>query len=47
MVDPLATDMNARAATTNAAVPVRRVQAADIPHVIALDTRVTTVAKAE
>ena len=45
-MDSLATDMNRRAAT-NAAVPVRRVQAADIPHVIALDTRVTKVAKAE
>lgn len=29
------------------AVRVRRVQAADIPHVIALDTRVTKLAKAE
>jgi len=47
VVDSLATNMNARAATTSAAVSVRRVQAADIPHVIALDTRVTKVAKAE
>src|ERR1017187_5884078 len=47
VVNSLATDMNARAATANAAVPVRRVQAADIPHVIALDTRVTKLAKAE
>lgn len=29
------------------AVRVRRVKAADIPHVIALDTRVTRIAKAE
>ena len=31
----------------NSAVRVRRVRAADIPHVIALDTRVTKIAKAE
>ena len=31
----------------NQAVQVRRVRAADIPHVIALDTRVTRIAKAE
>jgi len=47
MMDTLAAGMNARAATANAAVLVRRVQAADIPHVIALDTRVTKLAKAE
>jgi ribosomal protein S18 acetylase RimI-like enzyme len=34
-------------ATKTAVVRVRRVQAADIPHVIALDTRVTKLAKAE
>jgi GNAT superfamily N-acetyltransferase len=43
----LAIDTNVRAANTDAAVRVRRVQAADIPHVIALDTRVTKLAKAE
>jgi ribosomal protein S18 acetylase RimI-like enzyme len=47
MMDSLATDVNARVATSNAAVLVRRVQLADIPHVIALDTRVTKLAKAE
>ena len=47
MMDTLAADMNARAATANTALLVRRVQAADIPHVIALDTRVTKLAKAE
>ena len=31
----------------NSAVQVRRVRAADIPHVIALDTRVTRIAKAD
>ena len=31
----------------NPTVQVRRVQAADIPHVIALDTRVTRIAKTE
>lgn len=31
----------------NSAVRVRRVRAADIPHVIALDARVTKIAKAE
>ena len=36
-----------RATKTGAAVRVRRVQAADIPHVIALDARVTRLAKAE
>jgi ribosomal protein S18 acetylase RimI-like enzyme len=46
-VNALAIDTNARATTTNTAVRVRRVQAADIPHVIALDTRVTRLAKAE
>jgi ribosomal protein S18 acetylase RimI-like enzyme len=43
----LAMDTNARATETNAPVRVRRVQAADIPQVIALDTRVTKLAKAE
>ncbi len=38
---------NAEAIETNTAVRVRRVQAADIPHVITLDTRVTRLAKAE
>jgi len=47
MMDTLAADMNTRAATANMAMLVRRVQAADIPHVIALDTRVTKLAKAE
>jgi ribosomal protein S18 acetylase RimI-like enzyme len=37
----------ARAAKPDTAVRVRRVQAADIPHVIGLDTRVTKLAKAE
>ena len=37
----------ARADRTNTALRVRRVQAADIPHVIALDTRVTKLAKPE
>jgi len=46
-MDTLAADMNTRAATANTAMLVRRVQAADIPHVIALDTRVTKLAKAE
>jgi len=35
------------ATRVNLAVQVRRVQAADIPHVIALDTRVTRIAKTE
>lgn len=43
----MATDSNARATTTDTAVRVRRVQAADLRHVIALDTRVTRLAKAE
>jgi GNAT superfamily N-acetyltransferase len=43
----LATAAKARAAKTDSAVRVRRVQAADIPHVIGLDTRVTKLAKAE
>ena len=46
-VNALAIDTNAQATTTNTAVRVRRVQAADIPDVIALDTRVTRLAKAE
>ncbi len=40
-------DTHAEAMQANTAVRVRRVQAADIPHVIALDTRVTKLAKAE
>jgi GNAT superfamily N-acetyltransferase len=40
-------DTNAQATKTRTAVRVRRVQAADIPHVIGLDTRVTRLAKAE
>ncbi len=47
MMDTLAADMNARAATADTALLVRRVRAADIQHVIALDTRVTKLAKAE
>ena len=43
----MATDSNARATTTDTAVRVRRVQAADLRQVIALDTRVTRLAKAE
>jgi len=43
----LATAAKAHAAKTDTAVRVRRVQAADIPHVIGLDTRVTKLAKAE
>jgi GNAT superfamily N-acetyltransferase len=35
------------ATRVNSAVQVRRVRAADIPHVIALDTRVTKLAKTE
>jgi len=46
-VIPLAIDTNVRAANTDAAVRVRRVQVSDIPDVIALDTRVTKLAKAE
>jgi len=40
-------DTKAQATTTDTAVRVRRVQAADIPHVIGLDTRVTRLAKTE
>ncbi|MBI4366274.1 MAG: GNAT family N-acetyltransferase [Deltaproteobacteria bacterium] len=40
-------DKRAQAGDTNTAVRVRRVQAADIPYVIALDTRVTKLAKTE
>ena len=46
-VDELATNRRARAARPDAAVQVRRVQAADVAPVIALDTRVTRLAKAE
>jgi ribosomal protein S18 acetylase RimI-like enzyme len=44
---PLATTAKALAAKPDTAVRVRRVQAADIPYVIGLDTRVTKLAKAE
>ena len=46
-MDLFATDMKTQAATVNPAVLVRRVQLADIPQVIALDTRVTKLPKAE
>jgi ribosomal protein S18 acetylase RimI-like enzyme len=46
-VNSLAIDTNAQANKTSTAVRVRRVQAADIPQVIGLDTRVTKLAKAE
>ena len=46
-VNTLAKHTNVEATEINAAVPVRRVQAADIPHVITLDTRVTRLPKAE
>jgi ribosomal protein S18 acetylase RimI-like enzyme len=46
-MDSFATDMKTQAATANPAVLVRRVQLADIPQVIALDTRVTKLPKAE
>ena len=46
-MNALAIDTNAQTTITNTAVRVRRVQAADIPDVIALDTRVTRLAKAE
>jgi GNAT superfamily N-acetyltransferase len=46
-VKPLPIDPKARAERTSAALRVRRVQAADIPQVIALDTRVTKHAKPE
>jgi ribosomal protein S18 acetylase RimI-like enzyme len=46
-VNTLATDANVRATQIAAAVQVRRVQAADIPQVIALDARVTRLPKAE
>jgi ribosomal protein S18 acetylase RimI-like enzyme len=40
-------DEKTRAMKTSAAVRVRRVQAADIPQIVALDARVTKLAKAE
>jgi len=40
-------DKKTRAMKTNAAMRVRRVQAADIPQIIALDARVTKLAKAD
>jgi GNAT superfamily N-acetyltransferase len=43
----LTIDQNARAAKIGDAVQVRRVQVADIPHVVALDARITKLAKAE
>ena len=43
----MATTKKASAAIADTAVRVRRVQAADIPQVIGLDTRVTKLAKAE
>src|SRR5450631_1554302 len=43
----LTTDKRVQVAESNAPVRVRRVQAADIPYVIALDTRVTKIAKVE
>lgn len=43
----LTSDLNARTAKISDAVRVRRVQAADIPHVVALDARITKFAKAE
>jgi ribosomal protein S18 acetylase RimI-like enzyme len=43
----LPTAAKKHAAKTDTAVRVRRVQAADIPYVIGLDTRVTKLAKAE
>ncbi len=46
-MNSLAMDTKAQATTTDPAVRVRRVQAADIPHVIGLDTRVTRLAKTE
>jgi len=46
-VDTVAVDTNTQTTRTDTAVRVRRVQAADIPYVIALDTRVTKLAKAE
>jgi GNAT superfamily N-acetyltransferase len=46
-VSRLTIDPDARAAKVGDAVRVRRVQAADIPHVVALDARITKLAKAE
>jgi GNAT superfamily N-acetyltransferase len=43
----VATDTNGRAKKIDTAVRVRRVRAGDIPQVIALDTRITKLAKAE
>ena len=43
----MATTAKALAVKPDTAVRVRRVQAADIPYVIGLDTRVTKLAKAE
>ena len=43
----MATAAKARVSKADTAVRVRRVQAADIPQVIGLDTRVTRLAKAE
>ena len=46
-MNALAKMKNVQAAQAPAAVRVRRVQAADIPQVVGLDTRVTKLAKAE
>jgi len=46
-LNSLASNTDTRATKANTTVRVRRVQAADIPYVIALDTRVTQLAKAE
>jgi GNAT superfamily N-acetyltransferase len=43
----LAMDKKTRAMKANAAIQVRRVQAADIPQIIALDAQVTKLAKAD
>jgi len=47
VVNQLTIDPNVRAVKISTTVRVRRVQAADIPHVVALDARVTKLAKAE
>src|SRR5512136_2002850 len=45
--DALAMDKKTRAMKINEAIQVRRVQAADIPQIIALDARVTKLVKAD
>lgn len=47
MANRLTIDPKTRTAKTGDAVRVRRVQAADLPHVVALDARITKLAKAE